>query len=47
MELAVLEFAKDFGIPPWEVMDKCSANWWAWWKLLRAETSRYERSKSR
>jgi len=47
MEIAVMEFAKDFSIPPWRVMEECPASWWEWWKLYRSEVGKYEKSKSK
>jgi hypothetical protein len=47
MEIAVMEFAKEFSIPPWRVIEECSADWWNWWKLYRSETAKAEKSKAK
>lgn len=36
----VLEIAKDWGIPPWQVETEASAEWVERWALMRVETSK-------
>jgi len=36
----VLEAAKEWGIPPWQVEDEASVLWWQRWQVLREETAR-------
>ena len=35
----ILEAAKEWGIPPWQVEDEASLLWWQRWLTLRDETS--------
>ena len=36
----VLEAAKEWSIPPWQVEDEASVLWWQRWQVLREETAR-------
>jgi hypothetical protein len=45
MEIAVIEFAKEFGITPWQAYEECTAEWWEWWKLYRSELGKFEKSQ--
>ncbi len=38
--VTVLEAAKEWGIPPWQVEDEASVLWWQRWQVLREETAR-------
>lgn len=37
MWVAVLEAAKEWGIPPWRVEEEATAEWWDRWMVMRQE----------
>jgi len=36
--VAVLEAAKEWGVPPWVIEEQASEEWWERWRVLREET---------
>ena len=39
----VLEAAKEWGVPPWQIETEASQQWWERWRLMREEIGRLER----
>jgi len=42
----VLEAAKEWGVPPWQVEDEAPALWWGRWLAMREETAQARRDRA-
>jgi len=45
--VAVLEAAKEWGVPPWVIEEQASEEWWERWRVLREETMVYQERRAK
>lgn len=38
--------ASDWGVPPWEIEEKCTQEYYSWWLSIRAERVALENEKA-
>ena len=41
----VLEAAKEWGTPPWQIEEQASQAWWDRWLVMRSETAQARRDR--
>jgi len=45
--VAVLEAAKEWGCPPWQIEEQASEEWWQRWRVMREESMRYQEHQAK
>jgi hypothetical protein len=44
--VALLEAAKEWGVPPWVIEDEISLEWWERWRVLQEERAKTQQAKA-